>query len=171
MSARFDGGRIVVLAPAHLSAKAEQVSVQDLVAKMVAKRGSARNDATLMRRAMQLTRRYIPGAPEPTSVRWVSNMSSRWASCSPEQGTIRMSDAMVGMPEYVIDAVLIHELAHLVEAGHGPAFQRIVRGYEHHERAEAYLAGASFGVRQGSGRLPGPTLDEGDVDDSADGLT
>ena len=163
MSARFENGGIVVLAPAHLSAVAERDGVTDLVTKMVRKRGSARNDDALMARARELSRRYIPTAPEATSVRWVSTMRTRWASCSPADGTIRISDGMVGMPQYVIDAVLVHELAHLVERGHGPAFQRIVRGYEKHDVAEAYLAGASFGARQAKSALP--ELGLGDEDE------
>lgn len=164
MSARFEDGVVVVLTPAHLSARAEREGVEDLVAKVAKKRGSARNDSALMARAKTLTARYIPGSPEPTSVRWVSNMTTRWASCSPAQGTIRLSDALQGMPQYVIDAVLIHELAHLVERGHGPAFQRIVRGHEKHDLAEAYLAGASFGARRGQGQLPKDGLDASDLD-------
>lgn len=161
MSARFEGETIVVLTPAHLSARAEREAVGDLVSKVLAKRGSARNDADLTRRAMELTRRYIPGAPEPTSVRWVSNMTTRWASCSPGQGTIRLSDKLVGMPSYVIDSVLVHELAHLVERGHGPAFQRVVRGFPKQDLAEAYLAGASFGSRYPGG-LPSEGFDSDD---------
>ena len=46
-------------------------------------------------------------------MRWVSNQSGRWGSCTPAEGTIRLSDKLQGMPVWVVDYVLLHELAHL----------------------------------------------------------
>ena len=86
-----------------------------------------------------------PGGP--TSVRWVDNMNARWGSCTPVDGTIRLSRRLVGMPGYVIDYVLLHELAHLIEPGHGPAFRAGLAGYERLERAEGFLEGVEL-VRQ-----------------------
>ena len=168
MSARFENGHIVVLSPAHLSASAERVAAEDLVGKVVQKRGSARNDDALMATALRLSAQYVPGSPEPTSVRWVSNMTTRWASCSPAQGTIRLSDKLIGMPDYVIEAVVLHEVAHLVESGHGPGFQRIVRRYPKHDLADAYLAGASFAAAR-QGQLPHDGLDASSDEEGAPG--
>ena len=42
-------------------------------------------------------------------------------SCTPAEGSIRVSDKVRGMPGWVLDYVLLHELAHLIEPGHGPA--------------------------------------------------
>ena len=164
MSARLEQGRIIVLAPAHLSAAAERTSVEQLVRKLTSRRRTARSDDALMQRAEELTQRYIPGAPRPTSVRWVPAMTSRWASCTPTTGAIRVSETVREMPQYVVDGVLIHELAHLVESGHGPEFQRIVRAYPQHDLVEAYLAGASFGARQRPGALPADGLSALDDD-------
>ena len=43
----------------------------------------------------------------PTSVRWVSNQNSRWGSATPAEGTIRLSDKLRPMPQWVIDYVLL----------------------------------------------------------------
>jgi predicted metal-dependent hydrolase len=51
------------------------------------------------------------------------------------------------MPDYVVDYVLLHELAHLIEPGHGPAFSALMAGYERLERAEGYLDGVTHAVR------------------------
>lgn len=160
IQARFEDGVVVVLAPASMSAREERRAVEDLVRRVTRKSRSARNDDALMERARQLSRTYVPGAPVPSSVRWVSNMTSRWASCSPADGSIRLSDAIVGMPAYVVDAVLLHEVAHLVERGHGVAFQTIVRADPKHDVAQAYLAGASFGARRTADALPQHGLDD-----------
>ena len=154
MQARIEDGVVIVLAPATLGAHEERQAVESLVRRVVAKRASTRNDDDLMRRALVLSRRYVPGAPTPSSVRWVSNMTTRWASCSTGDASIRLSDKLIGMPAYVIDAVLLHEVAHLAEPGHGERFRAIVRADPKHDLAEAYLAGASFAAHRGAEALP-----------------
>lgn len=137
---------LVVMTPAHLSQAREDELVADMVRRMLTKARSARNDDELMERARRVSEAYLPGAPMPSSIRWVSTMTTRWASCTPRDASIRLSDKMIGMPSHVIDAVVLHEVAHLLESGHGPRFQRLVRADPHHDVAEAYLAGAAFGA-------------------------
>ncbi len=95
----------------------------------------------LERRAAHLADRH--GLPRPRSIRWVANQRHRWGSCTPADGSIRLSDRMVNFPPWVIDYVIVHELAHLVEGGHGPAFWRLVERYPRTERARGYLAAKS----------------------------
>jgi predicted metal-dependent hydrolase len=57
--------------------------------------------------------------------------------------TIRLSRRLVGMPDYVIDYVLLHELAHLLVPGHGREFWEQLSGYPKLERARGYLEGVS----------------------------
>jgi predicted metal-dependent hydrolase len=47
------------------------------------------------------------------------------------------------MPEWVIDYVLLHELAHLVVPSHGADFWDLVARYPKTERARGYLEGVS----------------------------
>ena len=70
-------------------------------------------------------------------------MRTRWASCTPAEGTIRLSRRLLDMPTWVQDYVLVHELAHLLEPGHGPSFWRLVERYPRTERARGYLDGVS----------------------------
>ena len=67
--------------------------------------------------------------PSPASVRWADNQLSRWGSCTPSDGTIRVSSRLAAFPRWVLDYVLVHELAHLVIFGHGPEFTAIVDRY------------------------------------------
>ena len=55
-----------------------------------------------------------PPRAVPASVRWVTNQNGRWGSCTPADRTIRISHRIQDMPDWVIDYVLLHELAHLV---------------------------------------------------------
>lgn len=104
-------------------------------------RVSATESIDVERRAAQLARRY--GLPRPTSIRWVDNQRHRWGSCTPADGSIRLSNRMARFPPWVIDYVIVHELAHLVEADHGPAFRALVDRYPQAERAKGYLMAKS----------------------------
>lgn len=150
VSARWEGRRIVVLAPAGMRAAEEEHLVTTLVARLKRRR-IATSDEDLMTRAGQLSERYLCGLARPASVRWVGNQRSRWGSCTPAEGAIRVTDRLHGQPPWVIDYVLLHELAHLLEPGHGPAFWALVRRYERHERARGFLDGLEAGWASGIG--------------------
>ena len=64
------------------------------------------------------------------------------------------------MPQWVIDYVLLHELAHLLVAGHNAAFWRLLEAYPDTARAKAFLEGVSFATSRGLA----PARDDDDVD-------
>jgi predicted metal-dependent hydrolase len=101
----------------------------------------ALGDTELAQRAARLSEQYLRGRARPATVRWVTNQNSRWGSCTPAEGSIRLSHRLQGMPEYVVDYVLLHELAHLLVPGHGPDFWRLLEEYPRTERARGYLEG------------------------------
>ena len=90
-------------------------------------------------RASELNRHYFDGRLQWTSMRWVTNQNKRFASCTPSQGTIRISHRLATMPKFVLDYVIVHELAHLIEANHGANFWKLVARYPKTERARGYL--------------------------------
>lgn len=128
-------GTIQVRVPAGLGVSEERKAVDDIVRKVRRKLSSGPIDLTA--RAAQLARRY--DLPEPVTVSWSDRQNLRWGSCTPANGTIRVSTRLASAPPFVLDYVLVHELAHLVVSGHGPAFDRIVDRYEKAERARGYL--------------------------------
>jgi hypothetical protein len=116
--------------------------VELLVSRVLAREARlAPSDDELMTRAQQLSATYLDGRAAPATVRWVDNMRSRWGSCTPLDRSIRLSRRLSGMPEYVVDYVLLHELAHLLVPGHGPKFHAELAGYPQLERAEGFLEG------------------------------
>lgn len=100
-------------------------------------------DPELTVRAGRLAARFVAEAPREPSVRWVDNQHGRWGSCTPADRTIRLSRRLAGLPEWVLDYVLVHELAHLVVPGHGPEFWAIVARYPRAERARGFLEGVA----------------------------
>jgi predicted metal-dependent hydrolase len=168
ISAYREGDRTIVLLPARMS-RAEEARWVDVMLERLAKQErrsagrAARGDVDLGRRADELSRQFLGGVPKPASVRWVSNQGSRWGSCTPVDGTIRLSDRMATMPSWVIDYVLVHELAHLIEFGHGPRFHRLVDAFPKAERARGYLLGVVDGagwVAQAEGLTEAPPSDD-----------
>lgn len=139
-----DGDKTVVLLPSRLSKAEEEYEIARILERLEGREKRRRppeDEEDLMERAMDLSRRYLRGAAEPSSIRWVGNQRSRWGSCTPEDGTIRISTMLRGMPAWVVDYVIVHELAHLIEPGHNARFWRLVNRYPKTERARGYLEG------------------------------
>ncbi|ANH36508.1 hypothetical protein I601_0053 [Nocardioides dokdonensis FR1436] len=150
VSAYRDGERIVVLVPASLSRAEEAEWVRTMVARIErSEQRRRRSDEDLVRRARSLSDRFLGGLAVPESVRWVENQSSRWGSCTPGDRTIRLSVRLQQMPQWVVDYVLVHELAHLVETQHNDRFWAWVDNYPQAERAKGYLQGWSDAARGG----------------------
>lgn len=143
-AARIVDGRIEVRIPSWMSQAQEREAVDALVAKVRSKHAVARSGIDLAARARKLAAVYQ--LPVPTSVRWVTNQSTRWGSCSYEDGTIRISSRLARVPGWVLDYVLLHEITHLVESGHGAEFHDLMARYPKAERAEGFLEAMALGV-------------------------
>jgi len=142
VSAYREGDRTIVLIPARMSEAEEQRWIGVMLDKLAAQeRKRVIGDSELAERAERLSGQYLGGRALPVSVRWVTNQNTRWGSCTPAEGSIRLSHRLQGMPEYVVDYVLLHELAHLLVPGHGPRFWRLLEAYPRTERARGYLEG------------------------------
>ena len=161
VSAFRENGRLIVAIPARFTRAEEEHWVAEMTRRVVAKEAGRRpSDADLAARADRLAAAYLPPRVRPSSVAWVRNQGRRWGSCTPANGTIRVSHRLQGMPRWVLDYVLVHELAHLVVNGHGPAFWDIVDRYPHTERARGFLHGVSYRDTEGE-----PSEDEPELDD------
>jgi predicted metal-dependent hydrolase len=144
VSAYRDGDRTVVLIPARMSRAEEREWVAVMLERLAKQDRKLRpSDRDLLARATELSRAWLAGRAKPASVRWVANQGSRWGSCTPADRTIRLSSRLQGMPSWVVDYVLVHELAHLLVPGHGPDFWALVEQFPRTERARGYLEGVS----------------------------
>lgn len=133
--ARMVGSVLEVRIPGRSTAAEERELVEHFRSRF--RRSQASEAIDLERRAAELAERY--DLPAPRSIRWVANQRQRWGSCTPADATIRLSDRMAQFPPWVIDYVIVHELAHLVETNHSRAFWELVNRFPRTERARGYL--------------------------------
>lgn len=158
VSARLvENGRYVeILAPASMSDAELAPIIENLKGRVLRHkvRAETADDSALARRAAELNREYFGGKLKWREIRYVANQQRCYGSCTPATGMIRISHRLATMPAWVRDYVIVHELAHLQEANHGPRFWKLVNRYPRTERARGYLI--CLGL-EGEGDEPGQT--------------
>lgn len=83
----------------------------------------------LQRRAMEhfapLLASRVAQLGHPLPALALSSARTRWGSCSAKSG-IRLNWRLIHLPPHLIDYVISHEVAHLVEMNHSPRFWAVV---------------------------------------------
>lgn len=158
-------GDLVIAIPATFSARQERQWVTKMVDQLVTKEArrspARRGDDALLRMAREVSEAHLGGRAHPSSVTWSTRQNQRWGSCTPADGTIRLSHQLQDMPDYVVRSVMMHELVHLLVPGHGPEFKALMANYPLAEKAQGFLDGVSWSKHLPEGG--------GDVDDGAEG--
>lgn len=141
IEATKEGNHVVVRLPATLTRSEARRWVRVMVERIEESEHLNRlnEKRELERRARELHERYFHGRPALRSVRYVANQRDRYGSCTPSDGTIRLSHLLAEFPDWVRDYVIVHELAHLRAADHSSHFWQLVRRYPLAERARGYL--------------------------------
>jgi predicted metal-dependent hydrolase len=162
--AHWEGDRIVVVVPDHLRGAERDVMVKSLAGRLESHRPHLHSsDTHLEQRAANLARRYLDGVT-PSSIRWSTTQTKRWGSCTLETREIRISERLRAAPEWVLDAVIVHELAHLHEPNHSHRFRELEGRYPRRHDADVFLDGYALGLH-----MPGAASMTGDgaCDDAA----
>jgi predicted metal-dependent hydrolase len=74
---------------------------------------------------LDLIRERNPGLPACNKVS-IKDQRSRWASCSANRN-VSFNLFLAALPVEIIDYVIIHELAHLIELNHSKGFWDVVK--------------------------------------------
>ena len=147
VAAHWEGETIVVVVPQRMLKRDRQSYADEMAARLLADRERRRpTDEKLTLRAVDLSTRYLDGLAVPSAVTWSSRQRQSWGSCSVTDRTIRISDRLLDVPEWVLDAVLVHELAHLLRSDHDAEFAALVARYPRTADAEIFLAGLQHGL-------------------------
>ena len=71
---------------------------------------------------------------------FLQRMKTRWGGCNHAAGTIRLNTELVKKPKDLLEYVIVHEMAHLIEPTHGPRFVALLeRHYPSWREARAEL--------------------------------
>ena len=135
VEARLVDGVLRVAIPAHMTAEEEAHWVQVMRERLDRKRSTESID--LAARAARLAARH--DLPEPAAIVWSERQLARWGSCTPGTRRMRLSSRLAAYPDWVLDYVIVHELAHLAVSRHSPEFWALVDRYPLAERARGYL--------------------------------
>jgi predicted metal-dependent hydrolase len=164
--AHWEGDRIIVVVPPHLRGVDRDEMVDHLSRRLQRHRPYLHaSDAHLEERATVLGVRYLDGI-RPTSIRWSTTQNKRWGSCTLLTREVRISERLRVAPSWVLDAVIVHELAHLIEPNHSPRFKDLENRHPRRREADTFLDGYSLGLHMpdDEGASCGPdTEDGGDI--------
>ncbi len=168
--AHWEGDRIVVVVPTHLRGSERDVMVDHLIRRLTKHRPHLHaSDRFLEERARILGRTYLEGV-EPASIRWATNQNRRWGSCTFATREIRISSRLRVAPAWVLDSVIVHELAHLIEPNHSNRFRELEARYPRKHDADIFLEGYGLGLHmdESPGRPPAADMVSGtsDLDDA-----
>jgi predicted metal-dependent hydrolase len=139
VGAQLVGDTLRLAIPSWMTKAEEAHWIEEMSRRFMRKMSTERFD--LPQRARGLARRC--DLPAPAEIKWATDMTARWGSCTPSTGAIRISDRLAAFPDWVVDYVIVHELAHLVEGGHDEAFWALVHRFPSAERAIGYLIAKS----------------------------
>ncbi|NND02113.1 MAG: M48 family metallopeptidase [Acidimicrobiia bacterium] len=141
VQARMVDGVLEVAIPGHMSEAEEEHWVNVMEQRFERQRSTETVD--LPGRTKALSKRY--DLPMPSSVIWSERQRTLWGSCTPASGRIRIATRVAGYPDWVLDYVLLHELAHLVVPNHSDSFWDLVNRYPKAAQARGYLEAKSDG--------------------------
>ena len=141
VQARLEGDVLTVRVPAHLSSEEERDHVERLKRRLERRmlKREIDKDTYLDRRFDDFNRFYFGGRLEVRSIEFSTDQAVISGSCTPSRGTIRVSHRLLDMPRWVLDYVIMHEMAHLVHRDHSSEFWEKVGEYPLSERARGFL--------------------------------
>jgi predicted metal-dependent hydrolase len=137
VSAEIRQGVLVVRIPARMSRSDERMWVERMQHRLQSVPATG-GDSDLIERASLLAERHR--LPVPASVRWATQ-TTRWGSATPLDRSVRINRQLQSQPDWVLDYVLVHEIAHLEIPDHSAEFWELVARYPLAERARGFLLG------------------------------
>jgi len=146
VNARLVGSELRVSAPHRVSDAELEPIVERLARRLIRRRRAEQvnSEADALALARRVAGRFSP-RPEVADVTFSTNQTSRWGSYSLRTRRVRLNAALRQMPSWVLEAVVAHELAHVVHPNHSPAFWKLLREVcAETDRARAFLEGVSW---------------------------
>jgi predicted metal-dependent hydrolase len=134
VEAVLEPDRILVTYPPRMSVAEARRIGEELRGRL--ERRTASSTVDLAERARALAKRH--DLPMPGSIEWSDRQQELWGVCTSD-GAVRISRRLAELPRFVLDSVIVHELAHLVHLDHGPEFTALTRRHPKMDMAMGYL--------------------------------
>ena len=146
VAARLRSGVLELLVPSWMPLAERQQWAETMRRRLERRMQRSRpTDQRLDERARTLNARHFGGRLRWTSIGY-ADMAHTWGSCTFTTGAIRVARRAAALPDWVLDYLLVHELAHLEHSDHGPAFHELENRYPLTERAKGYLMAIDAGA-------------------------
>ncbi len=141
IQAKMVGETLVVYLPLGMHREEERRLIEKMKEKIEKKRlkSQINRDDYLKKRFDEFNCEYFQGKLKVNSIEFVTNQEKKRGSCTPANGTIRISHKLLDMPKWVLDYVIMHEMTHFVHPNHSRAFWTKVGEYKYTERARGFL--------------------------------
>ena len=141
IQAKLIGETLIVYLPCGMHREEERKIIERMKKKIEDQKlkRNINKDDYLIKRFADFNNRYFRGTLKVNSIEFVTNQECRRGSCTPSNGTIRLSHKLLDMPKWVLDYVLMHEMSHLLHPDHSKAFWEKVSEYKYAERARGFL--------------------------------
>ncbi len=149
INARLRDATLHVSVPLHTSHTTINAILPSLARRLIRRQRARQinSDDDALALAQRVAQRF-PTPIEVTATSFSTAQRARWGSYSTRTHAIRLHAALRHMPPWVLEAVVAHELAHVVHPNHSPAFWSLLRTVcPNTERAEAFLAGVNWLAR------------------------
>jgi len=126
-----DGGELTVRVPVGLSTPSRRAVVRYAILHWLLERAREvfhERHVLASKRVGRAAKRVV-----------IKDMASRWGSCGPKR-RMSLNWRLVLAPPAIVDYVLVHELCHIHEANHSPAFwKRVASACDHWRKSRAWL--------------------------------
>ena len=141
IGARLENETIIVYAPVNYPEKELERIIEKFKSRFARRKKKKELNAqvSLIDIAQKLNQTYFGGAIKIESIEYSAHQDRIFGVCNYRDRSIRLSYRLAAMPEWVRDYVIMHEMAHILEPNHSPAFWALVNRYSLTERARGYL--------------------------------
>jgi len=137
-SAKRENGMIVLRVPWFLP-REELVRIVSVFRKRYRTRRASNSD--LLSRAEKLNKKFFGGKLDKFSITWSARHKNIFGNCNYRTREIRIATRLKDVPTWVLEATIMHELAHLIEPNHSKKFKKLIDVYPRMERAKGFLLG------------------------------
>ena len=79
--------------------------------------------------ALELVAKWQPIIGVRVRKLFVQHMRTKWGSCNPLSGTVRLNTELAKKPKECLEYIVVHELVHLLERKHGDRFVALMDGF------------------------------------------